>query len=221
MWRSLSVCCLVLSLYFVVPVYAQILDEEPTEQISNLVSFDVVSDELSVDETEAMFNEMFQEHSENDRNPEKSNTFENYADQVAQAAQKAGALSKDSSVNSILEPLAGDMFIGITKGSFKIFQNASGQTMCSFAVTLKSTLDRDLNAMGLRLIYPKRSFAFVFRKVAANGAQERYITTNGDICYDLTGIPDIEVNLCRIRRAMDNECTKRLKWSDDIEMPKE
>lgn len=221
MWRRIFVCYLFSAFYFAAPAYAQILDEEPLNNAPQPVLPNTESNELSVDETEAMFNEMFQEHSEEDRNPEKSGTFENYVDDAAQAAQKAGVLSATTSASSVLEPLTGDMFIGVTKGSFKIFQNARGQTMCSFAVTLKSNLDRDLNAMGVRLVYPKRSFAFVFRKVAANGAQERYITTNGDICYDLTGVPDIEVNLCRIRRAMDNECAKRLKWSDDIEMPKE
>ena len=160
MWRRIFICYLFSALYFVAPTYAQILDEEPLNDVPQPVLPSTESNELSVDETEAMFNEMFQEHSEEDRNPEKSGTFENYVNEAAQAAQKAGALSATTSESSVL-PLTGDMFIGVSKGSFKIFQNARGQTMCSFAVTLKSNLDRDLNAMGVRLVYPKRSFAFV------------------------------------------------------------
>ena len=39
------------------------------------------------------------------------------------------------------------------------------------------------------------------------------------ISRDEAGVPDIEVNLCRIKNAADNECAKRIKWSNDLESP--
>lgn len=210
------------AVWFCGSVQAQILDDElpayaPVQEES--------ADGLPLDDTdnsEALFDEMFQEHSEEERHPDRVGAFGNAVNRVAKAAEEAGALSVDPALNNNkILPLSGEMLIGISKGSFKVFQDPFGRTRCSFAVTLKSSLDREINTMGVRLIYPHRAFAFIFKDVAANGAKEQSITTGGDICYNLTGVPDIEVNLCRIRRTMDNECVKRLKWSDDIEMPKE
>lgn len=168
---------------------------------------------------EALFNEMFGDHPEIREDVENMGNFENTAQKAAEKIKQTGATAPSAPADGILKPLNGDMLIGVSKGSFKVFQDMTGRTNCTFGVTLKSNLDRELKTMGLQLVYPHRVFAFIFRNVAEKGSQERFITTTGDICYNLAGVPDIEVNLCRIKNAADNECAKRIKWSNDLESP--
>lgn len=199
------------------PINAQVLDGETAQEASFPSSGGLSFDET--DKNEALFNEMFGDHPEIRENVENMGNFENTAQKAAEKIKQTGATAPSAPADGILKPLNGDMLIGVSKGSFKVFQDMTGRTNCTFGVTLKSNLDRELKTMGLQLVYPHRVFAFIFRNVAEKGSQERFITTTGDICYNLAGVPDIEVNLCRIKNAADNECAKRIKWSNDLESP--
>ncbi len=171
------------------------------------------------DKSEALFNEMFSDFPETERDVDKSISFGDAVDKTTNAVKKSGVPLSQRPTAVKYPPLKGDMAIGISKGSFKIFSDMSGRTKCSFSVTLKSGLDRELRIMGLRLVFPKQAFAFIFKKVPTNGVQERFITTTGDFCYNLSGIPDIDINICQIRGALDNECAKRIKWDANIAAP--
>ena len=210
-----GICCLFWLFALISPVNAQVLDEETTQDASSFG--ELMFDEA--DKNEALFKEMFGDHPEIRKDTEATEDFGNAARKAAEKIKQTDAMASTASSDGIIKPLNGDMLIGVSKGSFKIFQDITGRTNCTFGVTLKSNLDRELRIMGLRLVYPHRVFAFIFRDVAAKGAQERFITSSGDICYNLTGVPDIELNLCRIKNAADNECAKRIKWSDDLESP--
>ncbi len=199
------------------PINAQVLDGETAQEASFPSSGGLSFDET--DKNEALFNEMFGDHPEIREDVENTGNFENTVQKAAEKIKQTGATDPSAPADGILKPLSGDMLIGVSKGSFKVFQDMTGRTNCTFGVTLKSNLDRELKTMGLQLVYPHRVFAFIFRNVAEKGSQERFITTTGDICYNLAGVPDIEVNLCRIKNAADNECAKRIKWSNDLESP--
>ncbi len=214
---SFGICSLLLTFSLTLPVQAQVLDAEEAPDAAAPAPAGLSFDET--DKNEALFNEMFGDHPEIREDAENTGNFENTAQKAAERIKQTGATAPSVSADGILKPLNGDMLIGVSKGSFKVFQDMTGRTNCTFGVTLKSNLDRELKTMGLQLVYPHRVFAFIFRNVAEKGSQERFITTTGDICYNLAGVPDIEVNLCRIKHAADNECAKRIKWSNDLESP--
>lgn len=214
---SFGICSLLLTFSLILPVQAQVLDAEEAPDAAAPAPAGLSFDET--DKNEALFNEMFGDHPEIREDAENTGNFENTAQKAAERIKQTGATASSVSADGILKPLNGDMLIGVSKGSFKVFQDMTGRTNCTFGVTLKSNLDRELKTMGLQLVYPHRVFAFIFRNVAEKGSQERFITTTGDICYNLAGVPDIEVNLCRIKNAADNECAKRIKWSNDLESP--
>lgn len=214
---SFGICSLLLTFSLTLPVQAQVLDAEEAPDAAAPAPAGLSFDET--DKNEALFNEMFGDHPEIREDAENTGNFENTAQKAAERIKQTGATAPSVSADGILKPLNGDMLIGVSKGSFKVFQDMTGRTNCTFGVTLESNLDRELKTMGLQLVYPHRVFAFIFRNVAEKGSQERFITTTGDICYNLAGVPDIEVNLCRIKNAADNECAKRIKWSNDLESP--
>lgn len=214
---SFGICSLLLTFSLILPVQAQVLDAEEAPDAAAPAPAGLSFDET--DKNEALFNEMFGDHPEIREDAENTGNLENTAQKAAERIKQTGATAPSVSADGILKPLNGDMLIGVSKGSFKVFQDMTGRTNCTFGVTLKSNLDRELKTMGLQLVYPHRVFAFIFRNVAEKGSQERFITTTGDICYNLAGVPDIEVNLCRIKNAADNECAKRIKWSNDLESP--
>lgn len=198
--------------------FAQILDDA-VESIPTLGETSQ-NPSIDVDESEAMFNDLFSDHDIYEREPDKIKTFDDAVQSTADSLKKSSEITNPTLVRPNMEPISGDLFIGVSKGSFKIFQGAMGQIKCSFGVTLRSELNKELKTLGLRLIYPRRAFAFVFKKVPSNGATEHLITTTGNICYTLSGVPDIEVNLCRIPNTLNSECAKRIKWDANIESPK-
>ena len=111
-------------------------------------------------------------------------------------------------------PLDNDIHLSIVGGSFRIFKNIAGKMQCHFSVKLKSEIDRDIKVIGLSLAYPKRSFAFIFRNIPPQGELVQGITTRGDICYNLSGAPDINVNKCKIKDTKDEDCVSHIKWDD-------
>jgi hypothetical protein len=190
---------------FVPQVNAQVLDDDTT------------------DGDEELFNEMFSDYSETEKDVTKIEDFGDIVERAGDVLKKVEAAKNDSSQvsNNDLPPIDGALSIGITKGSFKTYDGFHGEPTCSFGVTLKSTLNLDIKHLGLYLIYPKRSFAFMFFDVKANSGQEHFIETTGDICYNLTGVPDIEIHKCKIYGASNQECSQRLTWDENITAPEE
>ena len=175
------------------------------------------------DGDEELFNEMFSDYSETEKDVTKVEDFGDIVERAGDILKKVeeNKTSSSQAQNNELPPIEGELFIGITKGSFKTYSRYHGETACSFSVTLKSTLNLDIKNLGLYLTYPKRSFAFMFFDVKANSGQEHFIDTTGDICYNLTGIPDIEIHKCKIYGASNQECSQRLTWDENITAPEE
>lgn len=195
---------------------AQILDDE--EGVSEDTATELFDEE---DKDEALFNEIFSDHSETERDITNIKTFDDALDRPAEIIRESLSTSPELyeyKANGAT-PLEGDIYIGLTKNSFRISKNLRGETTCSFSVTIKSELNHDIRIMALNLVYPYRYFAFSFRDVPANSYQERFIRTGGDICYDLDGVPDIQINKCKILAASSSECAARIKWSKDILPP--
>lgn len=197
--------------------FAQILDDDFDSGV-------VIENEDSAVETkeehEELFDEMFGNESEVVIKKASSGKLDKAADEIVKDINiKKSVTRKRNDENVVVEPLEGELFIGVSKNSFKLSQDMMGRTVCTFGVTLKSTLNRDIKTLALRLAYQQSAFAFIFRNVKANGSDEKYISTNGDICYNLSGVPDIDINRCRIFNARDDECARRIKWEEGILSP--
>lgn len=214
---SFGICSLLLTFSLTLPVQAQVLDAEEAPDAAAPAPAGLSFDET--DKNEALFNEMFGDHPEIREDAENTGNFENTAQKAAERIKQTGATAPSVSADGILKPLNGDMLIGVSKGSFKVFQDMTGRTNCTFGVTLKSNLDRELKTMGcnwsIRIV-----FSLLFSGTSPKKAlRSGLLRTTGDICYNLAGVPDIEVNLCRIKNAADKECAKRIKWSNRFGSP--
>lgn len=205
MRKTVALFILAAFISFCYNAHAQILDDEVDSTLSDTTSEDT------------LFDEIFSDYSETERDITKVKTFDDALSRTADEIKKTDILNNDILVPQELPPLTGNMVIGLKKGSFTIFRDISGRTKCSFIVTLKSNLDREVRLLGLNLVFPHRTFAYVFRKIPANGSQDRKITTMGDICYNLVGVPDINIHSCKIRGVLGSECAQRITWTDSIE----
>ena len=195
---------------------AQILDDEA-------VADDVETSNALVEEKddhEELFDEMFADKINNETKKSKPyNSLEKLAEDAVKNIEIKKAPKRKSYEEVKAIPTEGELKIGISKDSFKLSQDMLGRTVCTFGVTLESTLNKEIKTLALRLVYEQSAFAFVFRDVKANSADERYISTRGDICYNIAGVPDIDINRCRIFGANDDECAKRIKWAEEINSP--
>jgi len=194
---------------------AQILDDDMPASSGNVPTTN------DADKDEALFNELFSDYSETDRDITKVKNFDDALDQTANIIQNTNPeiVQAPEQEKEQLPPVEGDLLIGVTNGTFRITKNALGEPACSFSVTLKSTLNRKIRTIALNLIYPYRTFAFIFTNIPENGSQEKFIRTAGDICYNLVGVPDIDINKCRIWATDSKECAARMKWDENLKVP--
>ncbi len=200
---------------FAYPCGAQYLEDDVKDKQKPVY----MEDETA--KSEELFNELFSDYSETERDITKVKTFDDSLDQVVGTIKTTNPnitkpIQEEQEKNI---PIDGDLQIGITRNSFGIFKNALGEVACSFSVTMKSNLNKNIRIIGLYLVYPHRTFAFAFKGIDAGGSQEHRIKTSGNICYNLTGVPDINISKCKIFGASGSECAKRMKWSESIEAP--
>jgi hypothetical protein len=205
--------CVVLGLGIGVKAQSQVLDDE--------FGYDVEEKEVQLEEDhDELFDEMFPKAVVEKPQLTTEDKLNNMAEEVAENLKlKKLKETKISYEEAKSIPTEGEIRIGISKNSFKLKQDMMGRTICTFGVTLTSSLNKEIKSLALRLVYKQSAFAFIFRDVKANGSDEKYIRTNGDICYNLSGAPDIDINRCRIFGANANECAKRIIWDDDIVSP--
>lgn len=192
--------------------YAQTFEDEDLQETLSV-------NELNADEDEAFFNELFEEYPEDEKDINVPATFDDAIDEAAKIMKSYSEhITKDSSNTEVhvekMIPLDGDIYLSLVNGSFKIFKNLSGKTQCRFSVRLKSEVSREINTIALSLSYPKRSFAYIFRRVPPKGEIIETITTRGDICYNLSGAPDIHINKCMIKNTSNQDCVSHIKWFD-------
>lgn len=199
----------ILSLGIISQSSAQLLDEEEDVTTSSLSQYP--------DNDDALFDEIFGDIPDTEKDITKVKTFDDAIERLSQEIKKENSAEDIVPAQIPVTPLKGEMFVGIQKGSFKIFRDMGGRSKCSFNVVLKSELDKDIKVMALNLVYPKRVFAFVFKDVPSKQLQKRRITTAGDICYNMTNAPDINIHICKIKGTLASDCIKHIKWSDTLE----
>lgn len=201
---ALSIFC---SLFVVTPVFAQVLDDED-------ISSKSATDETAKDE--ALFDELFSDYSEEERDATKIKTFGDAMDKIADSLNKQEIEKDLKEQPKEFPPLEGDIKIGITKNSFHMSRNLFNEPACDFTVTVKSSMNRYIDVMALNLIYTKDVFAFVFRGIKEGGSVTSPIHTMGDVCYNLSGVPDIDIHKCKVIGAEGKECAQRIEWSNNL-----
>lgn len=175
-------------------------------------------EENASDGNDVLFEEIFSDFPETEKDITKVKTFDEAVDVISQKIQKNEPTEDFPSTAPADTSLEGKMFVGIQKNSFKIFRDMSGRSRCSFSVVLKSDLNKDIKTLALNLVYPRQVFAFVFKDVPTKQSQLRHITTGGNICYEMAGVtPDISIHKCKIRATLAADCINYIKWSDDLE----
>lgn len=187
--------------------------------LTTIATAQILDDDYSTDETskdEALFDELFSDYSEEERDATKIKTFGDAMDRISKSIDKEKIEEEKPVLNQDLPPLEGKIYIGITKNSFNIYQNAFNEPACDFTVTVKSELNRDINIMAINLIYTKNVFAFIFRNVKQGKSVTHSIRTMGDVCYNLSGVPDVDIHKCKIIGANSKECSERIEWSNNL-----
>lgn len=236
MKKCFGIFIILFAMLYILPVNAQVLDDEDMSDggdssfsnesenandnpnLSSSSDTNTLADETDADE--AYFNEIFSDYSETERDATKIKTFDDAMDKASEFVKIIEDASNHPKTDEELAPLEGDILIGISRGSFDVFKNNMGRPECSFNVTVKSNLNRDIKTLGVNLRYPFARFAFIFRNIKPNGMQEQPMRTIGYACYQMSEVPDLDVNYCKIRTASGKECIQRLKWVKNIEPPK-
>ncbi len=194
--------------------YTQILDDDAI--INNNATVAESTEVTETNEDDILFDEMFSEYTDEEKDVTLEKSFN---DIISQSSETFKNNDKLKNKKEDFTPLTGDLLVGVTKGSFKTFSDIGGRIACSFGVTLKSNVDKDIKTIGIQLLFSNRTFAFIFKNIAAGKTVEHFITTRGDICYNMAEIPNIEVNICKIVRTSNGECAKKLKYDSSLESP--
>lgn len=213
-----------LAFCFTINANAQLF--EPAEEEDTTAATSAADEELFM-EPEDLYDEMFNDYDDKIHLPEDNEgVFNKSADKVVDAIKKIenfNALNKKKTEEEIEEEeklLEGKIKVGLTKGSFLFFKDILGRTKCAFGVTVRSEINKTINNLTFRLVYPDDNrFAFIFRNLKPNTAEEHFITTDGDICFYIDGTPHIDLNKCRIHNVREDECVKMLEWDPNIETP--
>ena len=215
MKKFFGIFIIIYAVLFQFPAGAQILDDEDINS-----SGDGAAPLDETDADEAYFNELFSDYSETERDVTKIKTFDDAMDKASEFVKIVEDINNHPPKDEELPPLEGDILIGISRDSFNLYKNAIGKPECSFYVTLKSNLNREIKTLGVNLVYPFVHYAFIFRNIKPNEAQEQPMLMTGYPCYQMSEVPDLDVNYCKIRTASGRECVQRLKWVKNIEPPK-
>lgn len=96
--------------------------------------------------------------------------------------------------------------------NFKISRMASVKTTCSMRFFVVTNLNQKLSALSLKLTWPKISTNLSFNDVAPNTSTYFDYTLLGDGCYSMDTIPNLEVNVCRIKGLSQEQCSAKIRW---------
>lgn len=96
--------------------------------------------------------------------------------------------------------------------NFKIDTTPSGRIMCDFDIVIHNSSSYKINTLSMQLIWPSIKTSASFYDV--NPREENYLpmTLLGKGCYSMDKVPNIVVNLCRIKGMSGEECSKSIFW---------
>ncbi len=109
-------------------------------------------------------------------------------------------------------PNEDDRFIFLYYSNFRMTKNYSTGTGCNVRFTLLSNLDRRLNNLSVKLVWPDLTTSISFNDVEPNINTYFDYALFGKGCYNMDKIPNIVVNRCRVKGMTQEECSRRIRW---------
>ena len=96
--------------------------------------------------------------------------------------------------------------------NFKIDTTPSGRIMCDFDIVIHNSTQYKINTLNMQLVWPSIKTSASFYDVEPR--QENYLpmTLLGKGCYSMDKVPNIVVNLCRIKGMSGEECSSSIIW---------
>lgn len=103
-------------------------------------------------------------------------------------------------------------FIYLYYSDFSVRKMMSGSMSCDVKFEIVTTLDRRLNSLAIRLVWPNMQTPLTFLDVNPNQKYQMPYTLLGEGCYSMDKIPNIVVNRCRVKGMSQEECANRVRW---------
>ena len=95
---------------------------------------------------------------------------------------------------------------------FKITNYMSNTATCDVRFNILSNLDRKINQIDVKLVWPDITTTLSFSNVAPNTQTYYNYSLIGNGCYGMDIAPNIIVNRCRVKGMTASECASKLIW---------
>ena len=95
---------------------------------------------------------------------------------------------------------------------FQIGGRLGETTICDVRFNILSNLDRKINQLDIKLVWPGLTTTLSFSDVQPNTQTYYNYSLMGDGCYSMDKAPNIIVNRCRVRGMTASECAGKLVW---------
>ena len=96
--------------------------------------------------------------------------------------------------------------------NFKIMSRMSKTAGCDVRFNILSNLDRKINQLDIKLVWPGLTTTLSFSNVSPNTQTYYNYSLIGEGCYNMSKAPNIIVNRCRVKGMTSSECANRLVW---------
>ncbi len=103
-------------------------------------------------------------------------------------------------------------FIFLYYDDFSVNRSLGGEVRCNVRFVVTTTLDRKLNSLSVKLVWPEIETGLNFYDVVPNTDTYFYYTLMGDGCYSMDKIPNIVVNRCRVSKMSARDCASKIRW---------
>ena len=95
---------------------------------------------------------------------------------------------------------------------FQIGGRLGETTICDVRFNILSNLDRKINQLDIKLVWPGLTTTLSFSDVQPNTQTYYNYSLMGEGCYNMDKAPNIIVNRCRVRGMTASECAGKLVW---------
>ena len=96
--------------------------------------------------------------------------------------------------------------------NFKIRSRMSKMAGCDVRFNILSNLDRKINQLDIKLVWPGLTTTLSFSNVSPNTQTYYNYALMGEGCYNMEKAPNIIVNRCRVKGMTSSECANKLVW---------
>ena len=83
---------------------------------------------------------------------------------------------------------------------------------CDVRFNILSNLDRKINQLDIKLVWPGLTMTLSFSNVSPNTQTYYNYALMGEGCYNMEKAPNIIVNRCRVKGMTSSECANKLVW---------